>query len=67
MADDINISIGTDTINVTVAGGSSRSAVFCADTLVNLDGGDTVTGIKYNSSDDAIEIYIDNVLKAKWK
>jgi len=64
MPDTINVSIGTDTINVTVSGGTSQISGVSSDTLFTLDGSDS--GLKYNSSKSRIEMYVEGTMVAYW-
>ena len=61
MAEDINVTIGTDVINVTIEGGVSLTNVE-SDSPFYLDGAGGSVYFKYNSSDERIEFYIDDVL-----
>jgi len=62
---DINVAIGTDEINVTVAGGVANNYI-AADTNFYLDGADGDTYFKYNSTSNKLEVWVSGTKQTEF-
>lgn len=65
MTDTINVTIGTDEINVIVEH-LSQQAYVNADSKFYLDGLEGFTYLKYNSATERVELWVKGVKQAEW-
>ncbi len=63
---DINVTIGTDPINVSISGGVVVRNFVDADEQFRLDGINGDSYLVYNSTTNKIELFVDGVQKAAW-
>ena len=63
----INVTIGEDTINVTLEAGMATPVYYVAeDQEFKFDGQAGNTYIKYNSTTQKLELWVDGIKKQQW-
>lgn len=62
----INSSVGNYTVNVSIGTSVASLSYISSDTLLSLEGASGDTGIKYNSTSQKIEVYVNNVKVAEF-
>ena len=66
MADDINITIGEDVINITTDSINSSTAGVSSDQKLVLDGSTAESYLLYNSTSERIELWVKGVLQKEF-
>lgn len=65
-SDTINVTVGTDAINVTVTGGTASAGYVASDSLLSFEGDGGDSGLKYNTTTQKMEMYVNGTKKASW-
>lgn len=63
---DIEVTVGTTTINVTIEATAAFRAFVSADNKIFLNGNGGDTYLIYNSTTAKVELYVGGVKKAAW-